>query len=269
MKKFLAVFIAGGLVLVLLGGGCTSTPKARVGAAGGARVNLGAAGNYEILAKAGISNIGATHVMGDIGLSPMGGNAITGFGLMVDSSKTFATSAQVTGKVYAGDYTPPTSANMTAAVSAMVVAYTDAASREASVVELGAGNIGGRTLTPGVYKWSTGVSIPMDLTLNGGPDDVWIFQVAGTLELSSAKKVILSGGAQAANIFWQAAGQTTLGTTSIFNGNILDQAAIVLNTGATLNGKALSQTAVMLNAATVGLLGNTPTPTPTPTPAAP
>ena len=73
------------------------------------------------------------------------------------------------------------------------------------------------TLAPGVYKWSTGVTIPTDVTILGGANGVWIFQIAQTLDISPTKKVILSGGAQAANIFWHVAGQTTLGTTSVFN----------------------------------------------------
>ena len=112
--------------------------------------------------------------------------------------------------------------------------------------ELGTGNIGGMTLKPGLYKWSSGVIIPADVTLSGGPNDVWVFQIAQNLVVSSGKKVILSGGAQAKNVFWQVAGQTTLGTTSVFNGNILSKTLIAMNTGATLNGKALAQTAVTL-----------------------
>ncbi|MDP2944065.1 MAG: ice-binding family protein, partial [bacterium] len=133
----------------------------------------------------------------------------------------------------------------------MQTAYTDGAGRAPSVTELGAGNIGGLTLTPGVYKWDTGVTIPTDVTLSGGANDVWIFQIAQNLNISSATKIILSGGAQAGNIFWVVAGQTTIGTTAVFNGNILDQTAIVLNTGATLNGRALAQTAVTLDANSV------------------
>src|SRR6185369_3715674 len=90
-----------------------------------------------------------------------------------------------------------------------------------------------------------------------------------TLTVSSGVKLILSGGAQAANIFWVVAGQTTIGTTAVFNGNILDQTAIALNTGATLNGRALAQTAVTLNANAVSIPSGatvTPTPTPAPTP---
>jgi hypothetical protein len=217
-------------------------------------VDLGTAGNFVILAKSGISTIGTTSIVGDIGVSPIDSTAITGFGLILDSSNVFSTSSLVTGKVYASNYAVPTPTVMTTAVSDMETAYTDAAGRTLpDYVELGAGNIGGMTLAPGLYKWSTGVIIPTDVILSGSSTDVWIFQIAQTLDISSGKHVNLSGGAQAKNIFWQVAGKTTLGTTSEFNGNILDQTAIVLNTGATLNGRALAQTAVTLDSNTIFL----------------
>jgi len=227
----------------------TGTPTAR------APVDLGSAGNFVILAKSGISTTGTTSIVGDIGMSPIAATAITGFGLIMDSSNQFSTSdpsSLVTGKVYAADYAVPTPAKMTAAVSDMETAYTDAAGRTLpDFTELYSGNLGGQTLAPGLYKWSSVVTIPTDVTLSGGANDVWIFQIAGNLGISSATKVVLSGGAQAKNIFWQVAGQTTLGTTSEFKGNILCQTAIVLNTGATLNGRALAQTAVTLDASAV------------------
>ena len=210
-------------------------------------VDLGTAGTFAILAKSGISSTGITTIVGNIGVSPIGASGITGFGLVLDASNVFSTSALVTGQVFAADYSPPTPANLTTAVSNMETAYTDAAGRAASVTELGAGNIGGMTLAPGVYSWSTGLTIPTDVTLAGGPNGVWIFQIAGTLGISSGTRVILRNGAQAKNIFWQVAGQTTLGTTSQFKGVILDQTAIVMNTGATLDGRALAQTAVTLD----------------------
>ena len=185
-------------------------------------------------------------------MSPISATAITGFGLIIDSSGAFSKSALVVGKVYAADYAPPTPTMMTTAVSDMQTAYTDAAGRtDPTATELGAGDIGGMTLAPGLYRWSTDVTIPTDVTLSGGPSDVWIFQVSQNLIVSSAVHVILSGGAQAANVFWQVAGQTTLGTNATFNGNILDQTAVVLNTGAILNGRALAQTAVTLDANSV------------------
>jgi Ice-binding-like len=229
-------------------------------------VNLGTAGNFVILAKSAISTTGTTSITGDIGVSPAAASFITGFGLTMDASQDpvsqFSTSSLVTGKVYATDYTPPTPAKMTTAVSDMETAYTDAAGLASNVTELGAGNIGGMTLAPGVYKWSTGLTIPTDVTLSGSSTDVWIFQIAGTLSIASGKQVILSGGAQAKNIFWIVAGQTTLGTTSDFKGNILDQTAIVLNTGAKLNGRALAQTAVTLqsNIVTLPVVATPPTP---------
>lgn len=220
-------------------------------AAGPAAVNLGTAGNFAILAKTGISTTGTTSVVGDLGVSPAQATYITGFGLDLPAASAFSTSALVTGKIYAPSYANPTPANLTTAVLDMQNAYTDAAGRAPNVTELGAGNIGGMTLAPGVYKWSTGLTMPTDVTLAGGANDVWILQVAQNLNLSSAAKIVLSGGAQANNVFWVVAGQATLGTTSKFNGNILDQTAIVLNTGATLNGRALAQTAVTLDANTV------------------
>ncbi len=216
-------------------------------AASPAPVNLGSAGNFVILSKTGISTTGATSVVGDIGLSPAAATYITGFALILPFASPFSTSALITGKVYASDYANPTPANLTTAVLNMQTAYTDAAGRAPTVTELGAGNIGGLTLAPGVYKWGTGLTIPTNVTLSGGANDIWIFQIAQTLTVSSGVKVILSGGAQPSNIFWVVAGQTTIGTTAVFNGNILDQTAIVLNTGAKLNGRALAQTAVTLD----------------------
>lgn len=223
-------------------------------AAGPATVNLGTAGNFVILAKTGISTTGATSVVGDIGVSPAEATYITGFALTLPSAGAFSTSALITGKIYAPSYAVPTPSYASTAVSDMQTAYTDAMGRtNPTATELGAGNIGGMTLAPGLYKWSTGVTIPSDLTLSGSTNDVWIFQIAQNLNVSSATKIILSGGAQASNIFWVVAGQTTIGTTAVFNGNILDQTAIVLNTGATLNGRALAQSAVTLDANKVTL----------------
>jgi hypothetical protein len=196
-------------------------PAAR---AGQAPVDLGTAGNYVILSKSGISSSPASTVTGDIGVSPIDATAITGFSLIMDGSGTFSTSSQVTGKVYAADYADPTPANLTTAVSDMETAYTDAAGRTLpDHTELGSGNIGGMTLAPGLYKWSTDVTIATDVSLSGGPNDVWIFQIAGNLSIAGATSVLLSGGAQARNIFWQVAGGigVDLGTTSQFEGTIL------------------------------------------------
>ena len=219
-------------------------------------VDLGTAGNFAILSKAGISTTGTTTINGDIGISPAAASFITGFGALPfgDSTNTFSTSPLVAGKIYAANYTAPTPANLTAAVSAMEAAYTNAAGRTPpDSTELGAGNISGMTLGPGIYKWATGVIINVhdSLILSGGASDVWIFQIGTTLDVGSYAYIALRGGAQPQNIFWQVATQTTLGTYTNFVGTILDATTIVIMTGATLNGRALSQTAVTLDAVTM------------------
>lgn len=217
-------------------------------------VNLGSAANFVVLAKSGISTTGTTSIVGNIGVSPIAHTAITGFGLTMDSSNQFATSSLVTGNVYAADYAPPTPTVMTTAISDMETAYTDAAGRTLpTATELGAGTIGSAQspLSAGLYKWSSNVIISTDLTLSGSASDVWIFQIAGTLTVGSGIHITLAGGANPNNIFWQVAGQTTLGTTSVLYGNVLDQTAIVMDNGATLYGRALAQTAVTLIANTI------------------
>ena len=222
-------------------------------AQGPAPVNLGTAGNLVILAKTGISTVPPSAITGDIGVSPAAASAITGFSLLADPTNVFSTSTQVIGKVFAADFAVPTPINLTTAVSDMETAYTNAAGRAPGFTELYAGDLSGKTLVPGCYKWSTGVLINNDVTLNGGPNDVWIFQIAGDLTQASATKVILAGGALPKNIFWQVAGGTgvALGTTAHFEGVILAQKAITLNTGATINGRLLAQTAVTLISNTV------------------
>jgi PKD repeat protein len=237
------------------------------GSGGASAVDLGTASNFVILAQTGISTTAGTSIVGNIGVSPAAATYITGFGLILDTAGTppgqFSTSSLVTGNVYAADYAVPTPATMTAAISDMQTAYTTANGQAAGVTELGAGNIGGLILAPGVYKWSTGVTVPTDVTLDaqGNSSAVWVFQIAQNLVTSSNTHVILTGGAQAQNVYWIVAGQTTLGTYSTFNGNVLDQTAIVIQTGATLNGRALAQSAVTLDANTVTF----PTPIVTPT----
>ena len=212
-------------------------------------VVLGTAGNFVILAQSGISTTGTTAIVGDLGLSPMAATGITGFNLTLDgASGAFATSSLVTGKVYAADYAAPTPVKMTTAIGDMGTAYTDAAGRTLpDFTELGAGDISGMTLAPGLYKWGTGVLATSDVTLNGGANDVWIFQIAQGLTVNNGVHIILSGGALPKNIFWQVAGQATLGTTADFQGIILSKTAIVFNTGAKMHGRALAQTAVTLD----------------------
>ena len=133
----------------------------------------------------------------------------------------------------------------------MGLAFTDAAGRAPDVTELGAGSIGGMTLAPGVYKWGTGLLIPTDLTLNGSATAVWIFQIAQNFTVSNAVIVHLTGGALAKNVFWQVAGAVDIGTTSQFEGIVLCQTMINMQTGASITGRLMAQTAVTLDTNTV------------------
>jgi hypothetical protein len=222
--------------------------------AGQAPVNLGKAGNFAILAKTGISTVPPSAITGDIGVSPIDSTAVTGFSPLLDSTTRFSTSSQVTGKIYAPDYASPTPVNLTTAVGDMQTAATDAAGRLIpDFTELGTGNIGGLTLTPGLYKWGTGVTIPANVTISGTATDVWIFQIAGNITMAGSKSVFLAGGAQAKNIFWQVSGGAgvDIGTGAHFEGIILADKGINMQTGASINGRLLSQTAVTLDSSTV------------------
>jgi Ice-binding-like len=209
--------------------------------AGPAPVKLGGAGTFAILSKSGITDVYASAIKGDVGTSP-----ITGAALLLACG-------EVTGTTYVVDATGPRPCAvkngplLTAAIGDMELAYVDAAGRVSpNFTELGAGEIGGLTLAPGLYKWGTGVSITTDVTLSGGPNDVWIFQVARTLRQANATRVTLAGGAQAKNVFWQVAGGVTVGTTAHFEGVVLAKTMIAVKTGASVHGRLLAQTAVTL-----------------------
>ncbi|OGB20612.1 MAG: hypothetical protein A3I66_22870 [Burkholderiales bacterium RIFCSPLOWO2_02_FULL_57_36] len=212
---------------------------------GPAPVNLGAAGNFVVLAQSEITNVPTSAVTGNVGLSPATG---AGIGL---------TCAQVTGTIYSVDAAGPLpclvtdATGLTAAINAKGTAYTDAAGRAPDYTELGAGNIGGLNLGPATYKWTTPVLIPTNVTLTGGPNDVWIFQIAQGLTVSSGVQVILAGGALPKNIFWQTFAAADIGTTSKFSGVILSQTSIAMKTGASINGRLLAGTAVTLDQNTV------------------
>lgn len=217
----------------------------------GSPSDVASAGSYVLLAKTGITNVtGSSITGGALGLSPAAASFITGFSLIADSTNVFSTSASVVppGKVYASDYATPTPSNLTTAVLEMQTAYTDAAGRtNPDHLNLGSGNIGGQTLAPGLYTWGTGVTIPADVTIAGGANDVWIFQISKDLDVSSAKNVILSGGADAKNIYWQVAGKVTIHANAHFEGVILCQTAITLQTTASLHGRALAQSLVAID----------------------
>jgi hypothetical protein len=220
------------------------------GGAGPASVVLGTAGNYAILAESAISNVPTSVITGDLGLSPAAASYVTGLSLTRAGVKW--TAPQVVGSVFAADNDPPTPTNLTTAVTDMQTAYTDAAGRPTPTsLNLGGGAIGGMTLAPGLYKWTTAVTIPTDVAIAGAPDDAWIFQISGNLSMAAATKMTLSGGAQAKNIVWQVAGAVDLGTTSHAEGIVMSKTEITLETGASINGRLFAQTAVHIAGATV------------------
>ncbi len=266
-----AMALAG--VVAGCGGGGSGTPAAGAGptltvspgagtgrdglGVGPAPVNLGMSGNYAILAETMVSKTATagTAVTGDVGVSPAAATFVQGFSLILDAGECFSTTSPatlVTGRVYAADYNTngcPTPANLGTAITNMMTAFTDAAGRAPDYTELGAGEIGGMTLPPAVYKWGTGVLITTDVTLSGGPNDVWIFEIAQDLTVANGRRVNLVGGALPKNIFWQVGGGTgvAIGTTAHVEGVILAEKAITLNTGASMNGRLLAQTAVTLD----------------------
>jgi hypothetical protein len=209
-------------------------------------INLGSAGTFTILTKTGVTDVYPSVVTGDVGTSPM-----TGAALLLKCT-------EVSGNIYTVDAAGPlpcasSSPNtLTSAISDMELAYEDAASRVSpNATELGAGEIGGLTLSPGLYKWTSNLSISTTLTLDGGPDDVWIFQVSGNLLKASTVEMKLQGGALAKNVFWQVAGEVTLGTGGHFEGIVLSKTLIAIQTGTSVTGRLFAQTAVTLQMNTV------------------
>ena len=226
-------------------------------AAGPAPVNLGMTAHFTILAGAAITTTGGGIIDGDIGASPITGAAI------------HLTQAQVNGTIYAVDAAGPAGsviapALLSAAKGDLTTAINDAAGRTPTptgpFLNPGAGNLGGLNLVAGLYKFTgTALITGSDVTLTGGPNDVWIFQIAADLEVGSMIQVILAGGAQAKNIFWQVGTSATIGTFAVFEGTILASQAITINTSSAMEGRALAFTAgVTFN----GDVGDMPSPTP-------
>ncbi len=236
---------------------CFVAPTAAL-AAGPALVNLNTAGNFRILAKTAVTDgdPSVSSIVGNVGVSPAAGSSIAGLSCTA-----------VTGNIYDvdGTYTGGFNSNVTCllagpgankttvdnAVGDMGTAYTNASAPATpagvgAALNVGSGTLTGLNFVPGVYTWGTNVTITGDITITGAASDVWVFQVAGTLDIAANKKIILAGGALASNIFWQVAGATTLQPGSHFEGNILDQVNIAMQAGASLSGRALAQTAVTL-----------------------
>jgi len=199
------------------------------------QIVLASSSDYVVLAGSTVTNTGATKITGDVGLSA--GTSVTGFppGIIV-GTKHVADPSAVQAKLD------------------LTTAYNNAAGRTLGPVSL-AGNIGGQTLPPGLYKSTSGLAISSgNLTLDakGNANAVWIFQIASTLTTTSGRKVILSGGARAANVFWQVGSSATLGTTSVFKGTIMADQSITMNTGASLEGRAFARIgAVTMNDNTI------------------
>ncbi|KAJ7839375.1 antifreeze protein [Mycena olivaceomarginata] len=192
-----------------------------------AAVNLRTAANFAVLAKTGVSTVPPSVITGNVAVSPIAATGLTGFSLTVDSTGQFSTSAQVVGHLFAASYAVPTPATLTAAISDM-------------------GAIGALILAPGLYKWTTGVSIGSDITITGGATDTWIFQVAGTLTIAAGKRMTLAGGALASNIVWVVSDSVTTAAGSHIEGVVLGKTSITLQTGATANSRLLAQTSVAL-----------------------
>jgi len=211
-----------------------------------APVALGSADTFAVLAATTVTSTGATTVDGDLGVSP--GTGLTGAPI-------------VNGVTHLGDATAGQ------AQGDLTTAYNDAAGRSVGAVSE-AGNLGGLTLAPGLYKSTSSLEISSgDLTLDaqGDTNAVWIFQMASSFVTTTGRQIILSGGAQAANIYWQVGSSATLGSSSVFKGNILALASITVTTGATVEGRLLARTGgVSLDSNPVGLAGIGSTPTPWP-----
>jgi hypothetical protein len=223
-------------MLAVLGVGTSCAALAEL-----APVDLGSAGTFAILSKTGVTDVYASAVTGNVGSSPITGAAI------------LVTCTEVSGTIFSVDAAGPLPCTVTAApflnsaVLDMEIAYLDAEGRTSpDFTETGAGEIGGLTLGPGLYKWGTGVLISTDVTLTGGPNDVFIFQIAGKLLQANATRVTLAGGAQAKNIFWQVADSVAIGTTAHFEGVVLAKTEIAVRTNASVQGRLLAQTAVTL-----------------------
>lgn len=244
---------SGAVLAVSLVGGCVGDSEAQVEDEGSAEltaltapVNLGTAAGFAILSQSGISTVPPSAITGDMGVSPISSTAITGFSLTLDASNVFSTSPQVTGKVYAADYASPTPANLTTAIGDMQTAFTDAAGRAPNFTEFAGGNLGGRILRPGVYKWSSSVLIPATVALVGSATDVWIFEIAQNLTMSNSVEMLLVGGGRPRNVFWQVSGGVTIGSGAHVEGVVLSKTAITLGSAASVKGRLLSQTAVTL-----------------------
>ncbi|OEU21661.1 hypothetical protein FRACYDRAFT_224001 [Fragilariopsis cylindrus CCMP1102] len=227
-------------------------------------VDLGTASDFAILAKTGISTVPASKVTGDIAVSPIASAAITGFNLAMDSSGEYSTDSgsagsQFTGHAKAPNYGHTTATELTTAVLDMETAYTDAAGRDTTAtngianLNLGGGDLGGKTLTSGVYTFDIDVIISTGntLTFHGDSDAVFIIQTSKSVKQAIDTNVALTGDAKAENIFWVVAQEVVVQAGSHLEGVLLVKTGVTFITGSSLNGRVLAQTAVTLQSATI------------------
>jgi hypothetical protein len=248
------------LFVVVLAAACNAVTSAEGGVE--PPVDLGTAEDFVILAKSGITTVPQSDITGDIGVSPITGESMTGFSFTMDSSGQFSTSFQIDGRAYASDYTVPTPEKLTTAVGDMQTAYTDAAGRpneDASRINLGGGILGGAfggqttPLTAGVYTFGSGVTIADTIYFDGNadPNSVFIIQMTGNLVQYANKDVILVNGALAKNIFWQISGNVEVGAGAHLEGILLVKTDVTFITESSLIGRVLTQTACNLQKAII------------------
>jgi hypothetical protein len=217
-------------------------------------VELGAAGNYVILAKAGVTTVPASVITGNIGVSPIAATAMTGFSFGLSGDGTFSISTQVIGKAYGASYAAPTPGHLLTAVGDMAIAYGDVVGREAGTMNLGGGEIGGLTLSAGVYTFVSGVSVGVSgLIFDGGGDDnaIFIIQMTGSLVIGANMQVLLRDGANARNIFWQVSGSMMAMAGAHVEGILLVATSVTFVTGSSLNGRIFAHTACILQQARI------------------
>jgi len=214
------------------------------------KLNIGTGVDFTVLAQTGISSLG-TDIKGNIASNAA--TSITGFGtLTLDTSGEFSKSDQVTGNVYLPTYATPTPTKLTTATGDVGSAYTTGSGiTPPDASELYSGDIGGHSFAPGVYKWSTTVTINASVTLTGSATDVWIFQIAGGITQLEGTSIILGGQAKPENIFWLTATTVAIGANCQYSGIILSSTNISVGAGSMIDGRLFAQTDVALGSGTI------------------